>query len=61
MGRRFKRGGDICILADSCESCTIKKLSAEELMLLNFCVGKTLESLLDSKEIQPVNPKGNQS
>ena len=25
------------------------------------CVWKTLESLLDSKEIQPVYPKGNQS
>ena len=24
-------------------------------------LGKTLESLLDCKEIQPVNPKGNQS
>ena len=31
-------------------------------MLLNCVVlEKTLESLLDSKEIQPVNPKGNQS
>ena len=29
-------------------------------MLLN-CVGKTLESPLDSKEIQSVHPKGNQS
>ena len=30
-------------------------------MLLSCGVGKTLESLLDSKEIQPVHPKGNQS
>ena len=30
-------------------------------MLLNCGVGKTLESPLDCKEIQPVNPKGNQS
>ena len=29
------------------------KLSAEELMLLNCDVEKTLESTLDSKEIQP--------
>ena len=37
------------------------KLSAEELMLLNCVVlEKTLESPLDSKEIKPVNPKGNQ-
>ena len=34
-----------------CESWTIKKAMLE----------KTLESPLDSKEIQPVNPKGNQS
>ena len=37
------------------------KLSDEELMLLNCGVEKTLESPLDCKEIQPVNPKGNQS
>ena len=38
-----------------------RKLSAEELMLLNCGVGKTLESPLDSKEIKPVHPKGDQS
>ena len=37
------------------------RLSAEELMLLNCGVEKTLESPLDSKEIKPVSPKGNQS
>ena len=37
-----------------------RKLSTEELMLLN-CVEKTLESPLDCKEIQPVHPKGVQS
>ena len=46
-----------------------RKLSAEELMLLNcgagedssfFFLEKTLESPLDSKEIKPDNPKGNQ-
>ena len=36
-------------------------MSTEELMLLNCGVGKTLESLLDCKEIQPVHTKGNQS
>ena len=36
-------------------------MSAKELMLLNRGVEKTLESPLDSKEIQPVHPKGNQS
>ena len=34
-----------------------RKLSAKELMLLNCGVEKTLESPLDSKEIQPVQPK----
>ena len=29
-------------------------------MLLNCGVGETLESPLDSKDITPVNPKGNQ-
>ena len=38
-----------------------RKLSAEELMLLNCGVEKTLENLLDCKEIQPVHPKGDQS
>ena len=44
-----------------CESWTIKKaehrrIDAFELLVLE----KTLESLLDCKEIKPVNPKGNQ-
>ena len=44
------------------ESWTIKKLSAKELMLSRTIVlEKILESPLDSKEIQPVHPKGNQS
>ena len=38
-----------------------RKLSAEELMLLNVVLEKTLESPLDCKEIQPVHPKGDQS
>ena len=32
-------------------------MSAKELMLLNCGIGKTLESPLDCKEIQPVHPK----
>ena len=43
-----------------CESWTIEKLSAEELMLLNCGVGETLESPLDCKEIQPVHAKADQ-
>ena len=37
-----------------------RRLSATELMLLNYIVLKTLESLLHCK-IKPVHPKGNQS
>ena len=37
------------------------RLSTKELKLLNCGPGKTVESPLDSKEIKPVNPKGNQS
>ena len=45
-----------------CDSWTIKKaghqrIDAFELLKLE----KTLESLLDCKDINPVNPKGNQS
>ena len=35
-----------------------RKLSAEELMLLNCGVGEVLQE--DCKEIQPVHPKGDQ-
>ena len=38
-----------------------RKLSTEELMLLNCGVGGTLESPLDFKENKLVNSKGNQS
>ena len=41
-----------------CESWTIKKAECQESMLL--VLEKTLESPLDSKEIKPVNLKGNQ-
>ena len=41
-----------------CESWTIKK--AEHQRIDAFELEKTLGSLLDSKEIKPVNPKGNQ-
>ena len=43
-----------------CESWTGRRLSAEELMLLNLVLEKILESPLDCKEIQPVHPKGDQ-
>ena len=37
-----------------------RQLSTKELMLLTVVLKKTLENLLDCKEIKPVNPKGNQ-
>ena len=42
-------------------SWSIKKLSTEELMLLNCGVGEDSWDPLDCKEIKPVRPKGNQS
>ena len=38
-----------------------RKLSTEELMLLNCGVGEDSWESLDCKEVQPVHPKGNQS
>ena len=37
-----------------------RRLSAEELMLLNVVLEKTVQSPLDSKEIKPINPEENQ-
>ena len=42
-----------------CESWTIKKAECRRIDAFKL-LEKTLESLLDSKEIKPVNPKGNQ-
>ena len=45
-----------------CESWTIKKAEHQRIDAFEAVVlKKTLESLLDCKEIQPVHPKGNQS
>ena len=38
-----------------------RRLSVENLMLLNLVLEKTLESPLDCNEIQPDHSKGNQS
>ena len=43
-----------------CESWTVKKTERWRIDAFEL-LEKTLESPLDSKEIQPVNPKGNQS
>ena len=42
-----------------CDSSTIKKAEWQRIDAFEFWCWKTLESPLDSKEIKPVNPKGN--
>ena len=49
------------IVTYGCESWISRKLNAEELHFQSVLLEKTLESPLDSKEIHPVHPKGNQS
>ena len=50
------------VVVYGCESWTIKKLSAEELMLLNLVLEKILEVPWDWLGlIQPISPKGDQS
>ena len=44
-----------------CESWTIKKAECWRIDAFELWCWKTLESPFDSKEIQPVHPKGNQS
>ena len=45
-----------------CASWTVKKAECRRIDAFELCCWeKTLESSLDSKEIQPVHPKGNQS
>ena len=48
------------VIMYGCESWTIRNLSTKNLMVLNCGVGED-SCPLDSKEIKPVNPKGNQS
>ena len=43
-----------------CESWTIKKAECQITDVFELVLEKTLEHPLDSKEIKPVNPKGNQ-
>jgi len=43
-----------------CERWTIKKTEHQRIDAFELWCWKTLESTLDSKEIKPVNPKGNQ-
>ena len=43
-----------------CENWIIKKAECERIDVFKLVQEKTLQSPLDSKEINPVNPKGNQ-
>ena len=43
------------------ESWTIKKIECQRIAAFELVLEKSLESPLDSKEIKPVHPKGNQS
>ena len=43
-----------------CESWTIKKTECQRIDAFELWCWRTLESRLDSNEIKPVNPKGNQ-
>ena len=44
-----------------CESWTTKKVECQRIDAFELWCWRSLESPLDSKEIQPVHPKGNQS
>ena len=48
------------VAMSGCESWTIKKAECQRIDAFKLVLEKTLESPLDSKEIQPVHPKGNQ-
>ena len=52
---------DFPVVMYGCESWTIKKAECQRIDDFWTVVLKTLESPLGCKEIQPVNPKGNQS
>ena len=49
------------VVMNDCQSPTIKKAEHQRTNALNCGLEETLESPLYSKEIRPVNPKGNQS
>ena len=48
------------VVSCRCESWTIKKAEREGIEASKLVLEKTPESPLDSKEIKPVSPKGNQ-
>ena len=53
---------DFPVVMYGCENWTIKKAECQRTDSFKlWCLKKTLENPLDSKEIKPVYPKGNQS
>ena len=48
------------VVMNGCESWTIKEPECQRIDALAVVLEKTVESPLDSKEVKPVNPKGNQ-
>ena len=49
------------VVMHGCKSWTVKKVERRSIDAFELWCWRTLESPLDCKEIQPVNPKGNQS
>ena len=50
------------VVMHGCESCTVKKAERRRIDAFELrCWRRVFKSPLDSKEIKPVNPKGNQS
>ena len=49
------------VVMHECESWTIKKAEHQRIDAFELWYRRRLESPLDSEEIQPVHPKGNQS
>ena len=49
------------IIMCECESWTLRKAEHQRIDAFELALGKTLESPLDYKEIQPLHPKGDQS
>ena len=49
------------VIMYGCENWTIKKAEDQRIDVFKLWCWRRLESPLDSKESQPVNPKGNQT
>ena len=51
----------LAVVIYGCESGTIKKVECQRIEAFELVLLETIQSSLDSKEIQPVHPKRNQS